>query len=173
MEFSSCTRCLGWQAHSYMVSCQWRVPVLQLYWVPFNCAPCARWRKLQVYVGTSWSPRSRFCCPAVEWVDISRHSHNQLHRYPTTETSAGWRSAHTVFHNRGQRICSQRVDDEAVCCSTSGTGRAVLQLSLFSHQTMRWECLWHTGQSLGLPTHNPSTRAVECRNYGECVYYTS
>ena len=61
------------------------------------------------------------------------------------------------------------VDDEAVPCSNSGTGRAGLQLSSFSRQTMRRECLWHTGQSLGLPTYNPSTRAAECNDHGECV----
>ena len=66
----------------------------------------------------SWSPRSSIWYPAVEWVDIARCSHHQLHRYLTSGISARSRKAQTVFHNLGQRICSQRVDDEVVRCST-------------------------------------------------------
>ena len=53
------------------------------------------------------------------------------------EPLPGDERAHDVFINRGQRICSQRVDDEAIGCSTSATGRAGLQLSPFSRQAMR------------------------------------
>ena len=75
------------------------------------------------------------------------------------------------------------IGDDASLLSTSGwwsrslqhlwNRTSILQLSPFSHQTMRWECLWYTGQSMGLHTHNPSTRAAEFRDHGECVYYTS
>ena len=79
-------------------------------------------------------------------------------------------------HNRGQRICSQRVDDEVVRCSTlwNRTSGSLIIAFLTAEDALRMPfAYWPIAGTAYSQPPPPPTRAAECRDHGECVYNTS